>query len=72
MADPKLILLLTSQGQEVELPGLTTIRRQMLVQEAGYRWVSLLEASQVCIQQRPESGGREARSVEGGGSRVGA
>ena len=49
MADPKLILLLTSQGQEVELPGLTTIRRQMLVQEAGYRWVSLLEASQVCI-----------------------
>ena len=71
MSDPKLRLL-TSQDQEAELPGLTAVRRQMLVQEAGYRWITLLEASQVWIQQRPESGGREARSVEGGGSRVGA
>lgn len=41
MSDPKLRLLLTSQDQEVELPGLTAVRRQMLVQEAGYRWVIL-------------------------------
>ena len=50
------------------MTGLTAVKRQMLVQEAGYRWVSHQAGVTSWAQERPESGGREAKSVEGGGS----
>lgn len=68
MSVPKLRLLLTFRGQEVWLTGLTEVKRQMLVQEAGYRCVSHKAGVTSWAQERPDSGGREARSVEGGGS----
>lgn len=50
------------------MTGLTEVKRQMLVQEAGYRCVSHQAGVTSWAQERPDSGGREARSVEGGGS----